>query len=312
MSNILVTGGTGYLGGRIVSHLANTGHHVVTGTRNLIQANKSNCILTDFENMDSLVKTFDGFDVIIHLAGMNEIEASKNPEKALHTTATYTLRAINAAKRAHVSRFIYFSTVHVYGSPLLGVLTENSTPRPIHPYSITHRTAEDFVYQAHLDGAFWGTIFRLSNAYGYPETLNIDRWTLLVNDLCRQVASTGKLTLKSSGLQYRDFIPLCDVCNAVTYFITAPRQNNPLFNLGSGTSTTVLEMTKLIASRYEVITGRKAIMEIPIACSEDKVNFFNLSIEKLLSVGLSPQNLVNSEIDECIRRCLVWEKKETN
>ena len=309
MSKILVTGGFGYLGGRIVSYLSGKGHKVAIGTRNKERLSEPNTVLTDFENQALLTAKFNDFDTIVHLAGMNEIEAAKNPEAALYTTATYTLRAVQAAKLAGISRFIYFSTVHVYGSPLSGVIKENSPTRASHPYSISHRAAEDFVFQAHREGSLNGTIFRLSNGYGFPESPTVNRWTLLVNDLCRQVALTGQITLKSSGLQYRDFIPLADVCSAVNHFITAPCQDNPIFNLGSGQSITVLDVANLIAERYKVVTGNKAVMNIPKAKVNENPLSFNLSVEKLKSAGVSTHSILNSEIDELIKRCIQWDSE---
>jgi len=306
MSRILVTGGAGYLGGRIVSYLRVIGYEVVCGTRSQEHGERSGWRHTDFNNPSSLARAFEGCSTIVHLAGMNEVEAARNPEAALHETATYTLRAVQAATQALVSRFIYFSTVHVYGSPLSGFLSEDSPTRAAHPYSIAHRAAEDFVHLAHREGTISATIFRLSNGYGYPERPGVDRWTLLVNDLCRQVTTTGIMTLKSSGIQLRDFIPLCDVCTAVAHFIDAPRQTDPVFNLGSGQSVTVLQVARRIAERYETLTGNTAKMDIPPPKPGEEPLPFLLSVEKLAATGLSPRGLLNDEIDESLRRCMAW------
>ena len=306
MSRIFVTGGTGYLGGRIVAHLRSLGHQVSAGTRSSQRAQLPGYALTDYENPQSLQAVFEGYDSIVHLAGMNEIEAGKNPELALHTTASYTIRVLHAAHAAGVGKIIYFSTVHVYGSPLSGNLSETSCTRAAHPYAITHRAAEDFVYQAHREGKISGVIFRLSNAFGYSESPDIDRWSLLVNDLCRQLATEGRLTLKSSGLQLRDFIPLSDVCLAVQHALGMPRQDDPYFNLGSGKSQTVLDMAQLIANRYQKACAQAPIMNIPAAKPGEMVSGFSLNVEKLHASGFVPRSMVLEEIDGFITRCMDW------
>ena len=127
-----------------------------------------------------------------------------------------------------------------------------------------------------------------------------------MNDLCRQVATTGQITLKSSGHQYRDFIPLCDVCGAVAHFLDMPRASDPVFNLGSGVSLTVLDVANRIAQRYEAVTNRHAVLTSAAAKPGENPLPFSLSVERLKAAGFFPRSLVNNEIDELIRKCILW------
>jgi UDP-glucose 4-epimerase len=303
---VLVTGGWGYLGGRIGAHLLSLGFEVAGGTRSPVRAAQQGSVLTDFEDPGSLTAAFEGFDVVVHLAGMNEIDAAANPEAAMHTTAIFTLRAVRAAEAARVQRFIYFSTVHVYGAPLSGLLSEEAPTHSAHPYAISHRAAEDFVFEAHHKGVLSCVIFRLSNGYGYPVRPEVDRWSLLVNDLCRQAATSGKIVLRSSGVQSRDFIPLCDVAGAVAHVIDLPPAADPTYNLGSGSSLAVLGMARYVAERYEALTGKSAVLEAPPVKPGEGQTAFRLSVEKLKSTGFAARSLVSDEIDESIRRCMTW------
>ncbi len=306
MSRVLVTGGTGYLGGRIVDFLAGQGHSVKSGTRRKSLAGDGIHVYTNFDDQVDLTRSFGEFDAIVHLAGMNEIDASTDPEAAILTTANYTVRALKASKDNGIGKFIYFSTAHVYGSPLRGVLDEQSPTFPTHPYSITHRASEDFVYEAHVKSELSTVIFRLSNGFGFPMDKNVNRWTLLVNDLCKQLAISGKITLKSPGIQYRDFITLHDVCRAVEFFLDKSKLVNPFFNLGSGTSIRIIDMAEAIADRYEAMTGQKPIMDIPEAKDDSASDSFQFSIQKLLDEGFEITNDGSFEIDEMLKRCSVW------
>jgi len=193
---ILVTGGTGYLGGRLIGHLRAGGNAVHVASRK-----------TGFDlfSVESLERHCAGMTAIVHLAAPNEIVSLANPEEALRVTAMGTLNMLSAAYRAGVERFIFFSTAHVYGAPLVGLITERTLPRPVHPYAIAHRSAEDFVLAWNDEGKIEGVVLRLSNALGAPATPEMDRWTLASNDFCRQAVLQRRLVLKSPGLQWRDF-----------------------------------------------------------------------------------------------------------
>ena len=72
-----------------------------------------------------------------------------------------------------------------------------------------------------------------------------------MNDLCKQAVETGKLTLTSNVLQQRDFIPMNDVCSVVERFIFHKNfeEKNNSFNVGSGSSSSLLDITKIVQSR---------------------------------------------------------------
>jgi len=82
-------------------------------------------------------------------------------------------------------------------------------PRPVHPYAITHHAAEDFVLAAHDEKRLMGYVIRLSNGFGAPAHAGVDRWTLLVNDLCRQAVQTRQLILRSAGCLGRPAEMVC-------------------------------------------------------------------------------------------------------
>ena len=154
-------------------------------------------------------------------------------------------------------KFIYISTVHVYGSPLQGKIDEQLIPRPSHPYSITHRVAEDFVLEADQRGKLNGIILRLSNAVGSPLNKEGMSWKLVVNDLCKQVVKKRQMELFSDETIQRDFLPISGVCSVVNRAISYNNFDGEIFNLSSGNALTLRDLTSLIADRSEVTLGFK-------------------------------------------------------
>jgi UDP-glucose 4-epimerase len=310
-TSVLITGGAGYVGGRIVRRLANREDILLRiGSRQREGAFPSwlKCglpVLLDMMSSESLLLACSGVQSIIHLAALNEIDSSSNPEQALLVNGLGTLKLLQAAEQAGVSRFIYVSTAHVYGAPLAGVITERSLPRPVHPYAITHHIAEDFVLAAHDRKTLTGIVVRLSNSFGAPADATVNRWSLLINDLCRQAATSRVLTLYSSGLQRRDFIALEDVARAVEHFLfLAPALcGDGLFNLGGESSFKIIEIAEIIAARCQTVLGYTPEIKRPQSLLNEVSADLDFSIEKLKSSGFSLSGDLNEEIDATLRLC---------
>ena len=230
MSKILVTGGFGFVGGRISKKLSSKYEVVVSSRRQLDQE-----MLSLHGNVSQInhQKLFDkssfpkDVQTIIHLAGLNELECVSNPSLAIRVNIDETRIILENAIENGVEQFIYFSTAHVYGSPLVGLITENSLPSPVHLYAITHKAAEDFIISAAMAKKLKGIVIRLSNSFGAPVIPSINRWTLLANDLARQAIENNVIRLHSNGCQHRDFVCLTDVENIIFEILD---NNQPKFN----------------------------------------------------------------------------------
>lgn len=312
--SILITGGLGYIGSRLTEwFINNTDYSLTIGDRYIPEASmwppdRVKIAVLDLFSDDSLSECCRNIDCIIHLAAMNEIDCAKYPEEATRINVIGTQHLLRAAIVSGVRRFIYFSTAHIYGAPLRGVISEETLPRPVHPYSITHKAAEDFVIEAHDRKQLAGIVIRLSNSYGYPAFREINRWTLIVNDLCRQAIMTNKMILKTSGLQKRDFITLEDVCRATHHFIQLSEVSlgDSIFNVGGNNSLSIYEIAKSIAENYHMIYGSYPVIEKPAADPREKVDMLEYRIEKLLNKKFNLIDNSSQEIIETLKRCKLW------
>ncbi len=314
IKTVLVTGGLGFIGGRVIPALLATGlYRVRIGSRKQTLskdifpawAAQLECVGYDLFSGAGLEAACTGVDAIVHLAALNEGDSTRDPEVALLVTGLGTLKLLRAAEATGVQRFLYFSTAHVYGSPLQGVITEQTLARPGHPYSITHRVAEDFVLAAHDRKTLTGIVARCSNGFGAAADSRANCWMLLVNDLCRQAVMQRKLVLKSSGLQWRDFITLHDVGRAVIHLLQVEpeRVGNGLFNLGGELALRVLDVTERIAERCEAVFGFRPVIEkLGATCGTEQPPL-NYSIDKLKATGFAPAGSVDAELDAILRLC---------
>jgi UDP-glucose 4-epimerase len=307
---VLITGGLGYIGGRVAQALAIAGYAVRLGTR---QASASTpdwlhaceTVPLNWSSPETLGSACEGMVAIVHLAAMNEIDSARDPVAALRTNGVATLELLEAAIASGVQRFIYMSTAHVYGSPLQGKIDERTLPRAQHPYAITHKVAEDFVLSAHDQGRIEGVVLRLSNGFGAPAHAGVDRWTLVVNDLCRQAASSGRLKLNTAGTQLRDFITLGDVARAVIHVLQldTPRLSDGLFNLGGDASVSIFSMTQRVAERWRALTGQEIPIDRPEPSGPPPTSL-TYSCAKLKETGFELESNAAQEIDATLRLCI--------
>ena len=162
---IAVTGGSGFIGKKIIEELLKNGNDVVSFQRT--SQNLDNVEIRHFDLSDtkSLTKImFSDIDVIIHTAALvHNIRANKNAHRTLNFEATK--RLFKACQEAEVSKFIFISTVSVYGTfsskNPISIQTQTS---PVTPYSIAKLDTEKFLLGSNNSTAI--SVIRLPLVYG--------------------------------------------------------------------------------------------------------------------------------------------------
>lgn len=312
---VLITGGFGFVGGRIAQHLQRAGHRIVLGSRKtqkspdwLPQAEVVRC---DWGDEHALTDLCGGVDAVIHAAGMNALDCAADPVAALEFNGVASARLVAAAGRACVRRFVYLSTAHVYANPLIGVITEDVCPRNVHPYATSHLAAEQVVLGATQRGQIDGIVLRLSNAFGAPVHRDVNCWMLLVNDLCRQAVQTGRLVLNSNGLQQRDFIALEDVARAAGHVLGLRPEQCGIFNLGGDASLSIWEMTQRIAARCEATLGFVPEIVRPEPGVGESAPVLQYQCKKIQETGFYAAGYLEQEIDNTLMLCSqAWGRAE--
>ena len=307
---ILVVGGFGYVGGRLVKHLSTKGYNIVVGSRMLkapkVKFHDVEVKKIEWNNDRALSQICEGIDVVIHAAGMNAKECSEDPKGALKVNGHGTSRLAKAASNAGVKKFIYLSTAHVYASPLVGSITEKTETLNSHPYATSNLAGENALLDIGKSAKMWTIVLRLSNAFGAPSHPSANCWMLLVNDLCRQAIQTKKLNVRSDGLQLRDFISMKEVCSVIEQITFAKQKFKAIqiFNIGSGISKSVREIAILVQARSEKVLGFKPELSfLKEASSKTPLPLFYTS-ENLSALDIKiKEESSEAEIDNLLRFC---------
>lgn len=304
---VLLTGGFGYLGGRLALGLRARGHEVVLAGRRVRESGSLGMATAAFDVLSSVddlrgVVRAHAADTIVHLAALDEIEAVRDPDLAVRVSGEGTRRLIEACKGEGLSRFVYFSTFHVYGRWFPSRIDEDTATKASHPYAVAHLAGEGFCREANETGGPSCVVFRMSNGYGAPADLAVERWTLVHNAFCKEAVTKGTVTLASSGTQRRDFVWLDDVAQATDLALRASREalGESVFALGGGKTLTIFELASVVAARATEKLGR----EIPVVrpSSGPESPDFTYAIDRLRALGYRPNDRLADETDTLLAR----------
>lgn len=251
--NILVTGGSGFIGSHLVSQLLKNGHDVTILDIVDPQRTDVQYINCDIKDLDGLVKSFKNIEVVYHLAAVSNVNnVYEAPIEAVETNATGTVKVLEAAKRNNVSRVIFASTEWVYsGLPTNKIITEDMPLKPTeHLYSATKIASEYFFV------SYWElykvpyTILRYGIPYG-PRARKGTVFPIFVEN----ALAKKPLTIFGKGNQYRQFLYISDL---VTGNIAAlnEKAKNQIYNITGKEKLTI----KIIAEKFRDLIGNVEII----------------------------------------------------
>ena len=299
---LAVTGAGGYLGSRLIADLTGAGQPTRALTRGPVPwlGADDQRVIDLLGPVEAIAAAIDGCRALVHLAGHNEVVAAREPDRALAETVVLARHVAEAAALAGIPRVVFVSTIHVYGARLEpgSVVDEEVPPEPRGVYAVARLAAEHLL----ADSAD-AVILRLSNAVGAPAHPAVDRWTLVAADLCRSSVELGELTLRSSGLQWRDFIGLADVVRLIDGATDPGVVAAGTYNLASGRAVTVRDLALLVQERVEAKTGRRPVLRAPDPDGPGP-DAYQIDPSRLAATGLMAEQQLPDALDEIIDLCL--------
>lgn len=238
MKRILVTGGAGYLGSHVVKQLLQNDYKVrvlddLSFGQNGLKKIKDNpnfeLIQGDIRNLQSVLKSMENIDSVIHLAGIVGDPASKiDPIMSTEINYLSTKLVVDAALYFGIKRFIFASTCSVYGASNNDLLNEKSKVNPVSIYAETKLKSEKIILDSYNKN-FNPVIFRTGTLFGYSERMRFD---LAINFLTGQATTNKEITIEG-GEQWRPFIHVHDAARAYLVALEKiPSKPNNILNLG--------------------------------------------------------------------------------
>lgn len=252
----LVTGGCGFIGSHLVDELISQGHQVMVIDNESSDAhddfyynNDAEYIWYDIADYYQIEHLFEDVDYVFHLAAEARIQPSiKDPTLAVRTNVSGTCNVLQASRYHGVKRVMYSSTSAVYGLINDPPLTETMPLDCLNPYSVS-KSAGEKICKMYWDLFGLETIiFRYFNVYGERQPTK-GQYAPVIGIFQRQISEGNPMTIVGDGLQTRDYVHVSDVVNAniMASQATIPEVLGQTFNIGTGTSYSVMDLVDMLA-----------------------------------------------------------------
>lgn len=274
MSNILITGGAGFIGSHVVRRFVNNypNYNIynldkltyagnLENLKDIENAKNYTFLRADIQDFANLEKIFaeHKIDHVIHLAAESHVDRSiSNPLEFVLTNVVGTVNLLNAAKNAWKDnldshRFYHVSTDEVYGAlGETGFFTEETSYNPHSPYSASKASSDHFVRAYHDTFGMQVVVSNCSNNYGshhFPEKLI---------PLCiHNIKNNKPLPIYGDGKYTRDWLFVEDHARAIDD-VFHKGINGQTYNIGGFNEWQNIDLVKLLCKIMDEKLGRAA------------------------------------------------------
>ncbi|MDH1265471.1 NAD-dependent epimerase/dehydratase family protein [Pseudomonas sp. GD03944] len=259
MSEILVTGGAGFIGSHLVDALLAQGHQVRV-LDNLSMGKRSNLPLDnpnlrfiegDVADAALVLEAVSGCQAVVHLAAVASVQASVDDPVATHqSNFVGTLNVCEAMRQQGVKRVVFASSAAVYGNNGEGQAIGEDTPKaPLTPYASDKLASEyylDFYQRQHgLEPA----IFRFFNIFG-PRQDPSSPYSGVISIFTQRAQQGLPISVFGDGEQTRDFFYVADLVELLVQAVSAPQVVSGAVNVGWNQTTSLNQLLAEIGALF--------------------------------------------------------------
>ncbi len=251
---LLITGGAGFIGSHLTDFYLSKGHYVTvidnfcTGKKEFLTTAQRysrftllKADLTDYK--DILKKIPDNIHTVFHLAANSDVaKGMTDPDIDFHnsTLATFNLLKVMISKK--IRRIFYTSGSGIYGDPGSKKVMETYGPLfPVSYYGATKLSAESLIYAFSYLHNLKSFILRPANIIGVRATHGV------IFDFINQLRKNPQaLRILGDGKQYKSYLYISDVIEAINCVWSKSKERINLFNLSSNSTITVNRIAEIV------------------------------------------------------------------
>ena len=267
--NIVITGGSGFVGSYLCEKLINDGHKIIVIDNLLTGSTENINNLLDNENFSFIeqdvqdhIEIEDKVDYVLHFASAASPKAyTEHPVNTLKAGSVGTINTLGLAKK-HSAEYLLASTSEVYGDPLISPQNEeywgNVNPNGERSmYDEAKRFAEAAVATYSRSYGLKTKIVRIFNTYGPRMQLNDGR---VVTNFIVQALRNENITIYGDGTQTRSFSYVEDTVAGIISLMNSTEYD--VFNIGNPNEMTVGQLAEKIIELTDS-TSEIKYLELP-------------------------------------------------
>lgn len=242
MKNMLITGGSGFLGRYIVKDFIDQEWKVTSIDKDhdqLIQGADGFVMPLPSPAFSDLLEKLKP-DLIIHGAGTASVPNSLiDPLGDFNNSVALTIELLDALRNSCPNaKIIFLSSAAVYGNPAKLPVGEDAVLQPVSPYGFHKLICEKIIEEYCSIFGVGGCSVRIFSAYG-PGLRRQILW-----DICTKISKQHRVHLMGSGRESRDLVHATDIAKAVRLLGKKAAFHGEVYNLASGTSITIREIAE--------------------------------------------------------------------
>jgi len=275
--NVLITGVAGFIGSNLLDYVIENTDWEIFGVDNLSTGNLQN-ISQQLNNKRfhfsqkncTEIKSLKEFDKIFHLAALPRIQPSfEYINEHINANLISSMHLIELMfKENHFPKFIFSSSSAIYGTPKTIPTPENEPIDCLSPYAFQKYEVEKYLELIATRYPLDYVALRYFNPYG-PRSFNpenkFNAYSSVVGIFLYRKKNNMKMLVTGDGLQKRDFIHVYDLAKANYLAAIHPKKINTAFNIGNGSTLSVLDLAKMISDDFDFIPKREGEAEITFA-----------------------------------------------
>ena len=250
----MVTGGAGFIGSHLASHLAAQGNEVVvldnfsTGKRSNVADLPVTLIEGDIRDMECVTEALQGVDTVFHQAALCSVARSvENPLRTHDVNVTGTLNLFEACRKAGVRRMVFASSSSVYGDAAALPKEESMPSAPLSPYAVSKLTGE---YYGALYWQLYGletVALRYFNVFG-PRQDPESEYAAVIPKFLQGMLDHRAIQIYGDGSQTRDFTYVENVVAANIAASTSRTAAGKAINVACGGRWSLLQLVSRLDS----------------------------------------------------------------
>jgi len=305
-TDVLVTGGCGYIGSDLVPRLAaddGVGEVVVLDSldsgspRALMGAvnGKLEFRRSDVREYGDVESAMWGVDTVIHLAAITGAASTHDRrEETVAVNYEGTENVLTAAGKLGVDNVVLASSCNVYGRATSTDINETVDPDPINPYAETKLDSETLLAEACEEFGMDGTALRMATNFGYSPGI---RFNLVVNYFVFRALTGRTLTVYGDGSNWRPFIHVSDAARAYKHAALAPDAwDERVYNVGSD------DDNYRIAEIADIVDEEVGAVDITYLEDEHPGPSYHVNFDQLAGTGYEPQTTLREGVRDIARR----------